>query len=155
MTSFTRRQLRHTACATLFAWMFALLSGVANACVTQPNARAGLGSISSQANPMVGGTAEPVEGQVQHIHHHGATVPEQEGPGIHSAKEGCFKFCADKSAAVTNSTAPQAEPSGPVFVATGQWQSVSPAAAASRWLHFQRHALGGPPLFIRLLRLTI
>ena len=153
--AFTRRQLRHTACATLLAWMFALLSGVANACVTQPNARAGLGSISSQASPVARVAAGPVKGQVHHIHHHGATATEQERHGSHSAEQGCLKFCADKSSSVTTSTAPQADPPGPLFVASAQWRSVLRVAAASRGWHFGRSASVGPPLFIRLLRLTI
>lgn len=151
----TRRQLRHTACVTLFAWMFALVSGVANACLTQPSARAGLGSISSQENPVVGGTAGPVTRQVQHVHHHGASVSQHDGLGGHSATQGCLKFCADSSSAVTKSPAPQAEPLGPVVVASAQWQSASHVAAAARWLHFERPASVGAPLFIRLLRLTI
>jgi len=152
---FTRQQLRHTACVTLFAWMFALLSGVANACLTQPKARAAPGSISSQENPVVGGTSVPVTRQVQHVHHHGASVNQHDGPGGHSATQGCLKFCADQSSAVTKTPAPQAEPPGPVVVASAQWQSASHVAAASQWLHFERPASVGPPLFIRLLRLTI
>ena len=154
MIRFTRQQLRHTACVTLFAWMFALLSGVANACLIQPNARAGLGSLSSQANPVVGGTAGPVTRQVQHVHHYEA-VSEHDGIGGHSARQGCLKFCADKSSAVIKTPAPQAEPPGPVVVASAQWQSAALVAATSQWLHFERPASVGPPLFLRLLRLTI
>ena len=153
MIPFTRRQLRHTAWVTLFAWMFALLSGVANACSTQPSAQAGLGSISSQAEPVVGGTAGLVTRQVEHIHHHRAD--EDDGVGNHSAKEGCLKFCADGSSAVTKSRAPQLDVPGPVFVVSVQWPSAAPVAAASEWTPAERPASVGPPLFIRLRRLTI
>jgi len=151
----TRPQVRHAACVTLLAWIFALVSGVANACLTQPNGRAGFGSISSEANAVVGGTSTPVTRQVQHVHHHGAGEGEDDGLGSHSAREGCLKFCADQSSAVTKSTAPQAEIAGPLFVASAQWRSAAPVTAASQWLQVEPPASVGPPLFIRLLRLTI
>ena len=153
MIPFTRQQLRHTACLTLFAWMFALLSGVANACLTQPEARAGLGSTSSQADPLGGGTAGLVTRQVEHIDLHGAI--DDDRVGHHSAKEGCLKFCADESSAVTQSRAPQTDAPGSVFVASVQWPSAAPFAAASEWTPAERPASVGPPLFISLLRLTI
>jgi len=151
----TRKQVRHAGYVMLFAWIFALVSGVANACLTQPNARAEFGSISSQANAVVGVTSLPVTRQVQHVHHHGAGESEDDGPGSHSAREGCLKFCADQSSAVTKSTAPQAEIAGPFFVASAQWRSAAPVTAASQWLQVEPPASVGPPLFIRLLRLTI
>ena len=145
----TRRQLRHTACVTLFAWLFALLSGVANACLTQPNAHAGVGLISSQAHQAVGGTAGPV---ARHIHPH---VDDDDGLRNHSAKEACLKFCADEFSVVTKSRTPQADVPGPFFVASVAWPSVAPVAAASEWTPVERPASVGPPLFIRLRRLTI
>jgi len=150
---FTRRQLRHTARVTLFAWMFALLAGVANACLTQPSAQAELRSILSQADRVVGGTAGPVTRQVEHIHHHGGH--EDDGLGNHSAKEGGLEFCADESSAVTKSRATQADAPCPLFVASVQWPSAAPVAAASEWMPVERPTSVGPPLFIRLLRLTI
>jgi len=92
---------------------------------------------------------------VQHVHHHSASVSQNDGLGGLSATQGCLKFCADKSSAVTKTPAPQAEPPGPVVAASAQWQSAALVAAASQWLHFERPASVGPPLFIRLLRLTI
>mgnify|MGYP000042660855 CR=1 FL=1 len=150
---FTLRQLRHTACITLFAWIFALASGVANACLTQPSAQAGLGSTSSQADPVVGGAVGPVTRQAERSHHHGDE--EDDGLGRHSAKEGCLKFCADESSAVTKSRAPQADVPGSLVVASVQRPSAAPVAAAAQWPLVERPASSGPPLFIRLLRLTI
>ncbi len=153
MIPFTRRQLRHTACVALFAWMFGLLSGVANACLTQPNAQAGLGSISSQADPAGEGTVGLVTRQVEQTRHHGAD--EDDGVGHHSAEEACLKFCADESSAVTKSRAPQADVAVSVLVVSVQWLSAAPVAAAPDWAPLERPASVGPPLFIRLLRLTI
>lgn len=150
---FTRRQLRHAAYLTLFAWIFGLLSGVANACLTQPNAQAGLRSISLQADQAVEGAAGPVTRQVEHSHHHGED--DDDGLGRHSAKEGCLKLCAVQSSAVTKSKAPHSDLPSPDFVASVRWPSPVPSAAASDWTRVERPASVGPPLFIRLLRLTI
>jgi len=149
----TRRQLRHTAWVTLLVWMFAMLSGVANACLTQPNTQGKLVSISAQADLVVGSTAVPVTRQVERIHHPGED--EDDGLGSHSAKEGCLKFCVDESSAVTKSRVPQADVPGSIFLASVQWRSAAPVAAASAWSPVERPASVGPPLFIRLLRLTI
>ena len=146
----TRRQLRQTARVTLFAWLFALLSGVANACLIQPNSPGGSGSRSSQAGPVAGDTAGPATRLAQHVQHHGAD--EGDGLGNHS---GCLKFCADESSAVIKSKAAQADLPGPLFVASVPWPPVMLVAIASEWLLVERPASGGPPLFIRLLRLTI
>ena len=149
--SFTRRQLRHTVCVTLFAWMIALLSGVANACLTQLNAQGEAGSISSQADRAA--TAGRTTRAGAHVHHHGEN--EDDGLGNHSAKEGCLKFCADESSALTKSRAPQADLAGPIVLASVQWPPAAPVAAVSQWTPVERPASVGPPLFIRLLRLTI
>ena len=150
---FTRRQLRHTARVTLFAWMFALLSGAANACLIQENLPGELGSISSQAGPVAGDTAGPATRQVQQVHHHGED--EGDGLGDDSAKAECLKFCADESSAVTKSKAAQADVLVPIAVTSVQWPLAAPVSAASPWPLVERPASVGPPLFIRLLRLTI
>ena len=152
---FTRRHLRRTACVTLFAWMFALLSGVANCCLIQPNPQGEPGAISLQADPVVGGTAGPATRKVQHVHHHGEDEDDGLGNGSGSAKAGCLKFCADESSAVTKSKAAQADLLGPIFLATVHWLSAVPIAAATEWTLVERPATVGPPLYIRLLRLTI
>ena len=150
---FTRRQLCHTAWATLFACMFALLSGVANACLIQPNSPGELGSPSSQAGSVAGGTAGPVARQVQHVQHHGAD--EGDGLGNDDAKAGCLKFCADESSAVIKSKAAHADLPDPIFVVSVSWLPAVLVAAAFQWLPVERPASVGPPLFIRLLRMTI
>jgi len=151
---FTRRQLRHAACVTLFAWMFALLSAVANACLLQNNPQGELGSVSSQAGAAAAGdTAAPATRQVQHVQHHGGD--EDDGLGNDGAKAGCLKFCAGESSAVIKSKAAQADMPGPIFMANAPWPLAAPIAAASRLPRVARPASVGPPLFIRLLRLTI
>ena len=135
--SFTRRQLRHTVCVTLFAWMIALLSGVANACLTQLNAQGEAGSISSQADRA--GTARRATRAGEHVHHHGEN--EDDGLGNHSANEVCLEFCADESSALTKSRAPPGRRSGPhclgqLAVAAGGAGCRCPSVDAGRtaWL---------------------
>lgn len=153
MLPFTRRQLRHTAWVTLFVWLFALLSGVANACLIQQNPQGELGSVSAQAGPVAGVAAGPATRQVQHVPHHGED--EDDGIGNDSAKAGCLKFCADEASTVVKRKAAQDDVPGPIFVASVPWPPAAPVATAAQWPPIERPASVGPPLFIRLLRLTI
>jgi hypothetical protein len=130
---FTRQQLQRTACVALFAWVFALFSGVANACLIQPVA--------------------PADRQVEHAHNHAADESGERNQG--SGKAGCLKFCADESSALAKSKASHADLPGPIFLATVHWPLATPVAAVAPWHLVERPASVGPPLFIRLLRLTI
>ncbi len=150
---FNRRQLRHFACMTLFAWTFALLSGIVNACLVQPDWHGELGSLSSQAGPAAAGATLSATRQPQQVRQQ--SEDEGDGPGTDSAKAGCLKFCADESSAVTKSNAPQVDVVGPLFAANVPWRSAAPVAAATHWPLAERPVSIGPPLFIRFLRLTI
>ena len=155
----TRRQLRHTAFVTLFAWVFGLLSGAANACLIQLNPHGELGSVPSWAGTPVGDAARPATQQVQHVHHRGEDEYEDkdtgDGLGNDTAKAECLKFCAAETSVMTKSKVAQAEALGPSSMFSVQWQLAPPVAAAFEWMPVERPATVGPPLFIRLLRLTI
>ena len=90
----TRRQLRHTAYVTLFAWVFGLLSGAANACLVQPISTAEFGSIASRAGAGAGDAARPATQQVQHVHHRSENEDTGDGLINDAAKARCLKFCA-------------------------------------------------------------
>lgn len=130
---FTSEALRRTARAALLAWVFALMSGLANACLIQPVA--------------------PVERQVGHVHHPAADAST--GPDADAGMAACLKFCADESSALAKSKALQADLSGTVALPSVQWQWATPVAAVTPWHSVERPASVGPPLFLRLLRLTI
>lgn len=130
---FTRQQLRRTAYVALFAWVFALFSGVANACLIQPVA--------------------PVDRQVEHAHHH--ADDESGGPDGNDGKAGCLKFCADKSSALAKNKAAHVDLPDTILVTNVHWQLATPVAVAAPWHQVERPASVGPPLFLRLLRLTI
>lgn len=142
----TRRQLRHTACVTLFAWVFALLSGVANACLIQLNPHAAFG-----IQPRSGTVASDNEHATKHVHHQGEDVGEGDDP----AKAGCLKFCADESSAVVKGKALHADALVSLHLLGVVWQPMAPVVASSEWNPVERPASAGPPLFIRLRRLTI
>lgn len=152
---FTRRQLRHTACVALFAWVFALVSGVANACLLQ-TAEPGVTTFSLVAGTQLAGCdsgVAPCEHDAGPAHPHtdsGRGEPVQDG-----GKAVCLKFCADESSALAKSKVSQADIPGAVLLAGTPWLSAVQVAAAAQWRPVERPASVGPPLFLRLLRLTI
>lgn len=152
---FTRRQLRHTACVALFAWVFALVSGVANACLVQA-AEPGAAAFSLAAGTRIGGCdsgVAPCEHDAGPAHHHADS--ERGGPVEPGGKAACLKFCADESSTLAKSKASQADLPGPVLLAGAPWLTAVQVAAAAQWQAVERPASVGPPLFLRLLRLTI
>lgn len=153
---FTRRQLRHTACVALFAWVFGLLSGVANACLILPAEPAAAATFSLGAGASTlecEFSVPPCEHKAGSAHPHadsghGEPVPQ-------GGKAVCLKFCVDESSALAKSKASQVDPSGPVLLAGAPWSPPVRVAVATQWRPVERPASVGPPLFLRLLRLTI
>lgn len=152
---FTRQQLRHTACVALFAWVFALVSGVANACLT-PAAEPGAATLAlavGAATARCDAGGAPCAHDAAPAHHpadgeHGE--PVQDG-----GKAVCLKFCADESSALAKGKASHADLPGPALLTGAQWSPAMQFAAAAPWQPVERPASVGPPLFLRLLRLTI
>ena len=152
---FTRQQLRHTACVALLAWVFALVSGVANACLLQ-TAKPGAAAFSFAAGTQkvgCGSDVAPCEHDAGPAHHHADSGRSE--PGQHGGKAVCLKFCADESSALAKSKASQADLPGPALLAGAPWSPAVQVAAAAQWRPVERPASVGPPLFLRLLRLTI
>lgn len=151
---FNRRQLRRTTGVTLFAWVFALLSGVVNACQIQPYVPGHHSSDVSMAAAPVGGDSIP--GAPPHIElaHHAAGA-EHDGPVNDAGQAGCLKLCADESSAVAKGKTAQHDLPGLAVMVSGLWRSATLVATAAPWRSLERPASQGPPLVIRLLRLTI
>ena len=74
---------------------------------------------------------------------------------LNLARQQLPKICGAEHSAVTKSKADQADAPGPICAASVQWPPPAPVATTSQWLPIERPASVGPPLFIRLLRLTI
>ena len=152
---FTRRQLRHTAYVALFAWVFALVSGVANACLLQ-TAEPGTTAFSLAAGAQTAGChsgVAPCEHDAGTAHHHADSGSGE--PAQHGDKAVCLKFCADESSALAKSKTSQADLPSLVPMASAPWLPAALVAAAARWQAVERPASVGPQLFLRLLRLTI
>jgi hypothetical protein len=152
---FTRRQLRHTAYVALFAWVFALVSGVANACLLQ-TVEPGVTIFSLAAGEQTAGChsgVAPCEHDAGLAHHHADSGRGE--PAQHGDKAVCLKFCADKSSALAKSKSSQADLPSLVPMASAPWLPAVQVAAVAQWWPVERPASVGPPLFLRLLRLTI
>jgi hypothetical protein len=139
----------------LFAWVFGLVSGVANACLLQ-NAEPGAAAFSFAAGAQMAGCDSGFalcEHDAGSAEHHADS--ERGEPVQHGGKAVCLKFCADESSALAKSKASQADLPGPVLMAGAPWSPAVQVTAAAQWQAVARPALVGPPLFLRLLRLTI
>jgi hypothetical protein len=135
--------------------MFALVSGVANACLLQAD-EPGAVAFSPPVGTRIGGCdsgVAPCEHDAGPAHHHADS--ERSEPVEHGDKAVCLKFCADESSALAKSKASQAGLPGPVLLAGAPWSPAVQVAAAAQWQAVERPASVGPPLFLRLLRLTI
>lgn len=133
-----RRSLRHTTWMILVVWLFALVAGVANACLlTEPNAT---GPLSL--------TAIPHEIPVAEFHH-----GEQADPG----NDGCLKFCDEASLAITKVDQPIADGiSGWVGVLhRPAVPTLASASAFQRRVHAASPAHMALPIDARPHRLTL
>ncbi len=72
-----------------------------------------------------------------------------------AGQAGCLKFCADESSVVAKSKTAQPDLPGLAFMISSPWRSATLVASAAPWRSLERPASHGPPLAIRLLRLTI
>ena len=83
------RTRRYTACAMLFVWLFALASGVTNACLLEPHGVDDHGSPVSQLS--ASGTTPGLAGNHAQGLAHDDGDSDSGGPG--PAKESCLKAC--------------------------------------------------------------
>lgn len=136
-----RRALRHTVRWTLLVWLFALGASVANACLFTPGGSGGLPAAL---------VSQPA------AHGHGEDAP----PAHHAPGDdgllGCLKFC-DGGASLLVQTGPQApDLDHPLVTALAPpgGSLAAPGAPPGLWRSTHRPAPTGPPIAIRLLRLT-
>jgi hypothetical protein len=142
------RRLRPFIWAVLFAWLFALTTGVVNACA--------LDLLSEPARGLA------IKSQTAHTKHTGAHTEHHQADGPvsqheyerNSSNDGCLKFCDAESSALSkdNTTAQQQVV---LLVAATQWPvAVVPTSSVGAGLP-ARPSAQGPPLVIRFLRLTL
>ncbi len=141
--NFHRRHLRCTAAWTLFAWVLAMLAGLANACQFRSYVPAVLVPVAA---------AQADAGS--HCRHGGQAPFAVEDPSD-AAMAGCLKFCDETSSTVAKGGTAPPDLAGMVVLAGAAWQATPAAATASQWRSAEPPASRGPPLFLRFLRLTI
>jgi len=156
--TFTRCQLRRIACVTLLGWVLALLSGVVNACLLQPHDQtAPASSVASNPDFADAGLVDSTAAHVEHSHHdsHPARQGDHDAAKEDAGKAGCLKFCSNESSTLAKGKFTRADLPNPVVVAVVEWHSMAPVPKGTLWRSAERPASPGPPLGIRLLRLTI
>ena len=146
---FTTQAKRNTAFVMLLLWLFALTSGVVNACILD------------------GGRAQNHHGALGHAH---ATTVATEGSDEHagstddhhadelSPKASCLKVCGDSSQALAKLSSGIVDPvdpgSAPLFMAV-IWTTAAPVASALSRVDDFAPPRPREPISIRFLRLAL
>ncbi len=146
MPSFSTRSKRHTTRLVLLGWLFALVAGVANACLLEVRVT------HAHATPVE--LFETVQAPLVSAAHAGV-VAGHGGDDSHAAKAPCLKACDDgaHSLARQDLTATQADP-GPAPLLSILW-TASPAAMALRRMDDVQPALPERPIRVRYSRLAL
>lgn len=139
------RTKRNTAFAMLLVWLFALASGVANACfleTRESHSRAAEGSAST--------TSHAPAGLVAHL---GASAGHHDSD---STEESCLKVCDDGEHTLPNSYSgvDHTDP-GPAPLVATLWTGSPDFSAAPRRLDDLAIPIVGPPFRVRYLRLAL
>ena len=143
------RTRRITACVMLFVWLFALASGVANACLLEPHGIHDHGSALSHLAPE--GAAPGVAGQ-----HAGGIGHDIDNSERLPSKESCVKACDEGSQSLLKhaSSFELVDPGVAPFVAAA-WAALVLVAPAAGRAHDFRLPESGPPIRVLFSRLTL
>lgn len=140
------RTKRNTAFVVLLVWLFALASGVANACLLEtPELHSTLAK---------GPAATTSQAPAELVAHLGA--PAGHDDDADSTRDSCLKVCNDgthtlpKACSGVDHTDP-----GPPPLVTTLWPGIPPVASALRRLDDLAIPIVGPPLRVRYLRLAL
>jgi hypothetical protein len=144
-------RIRRLAAKVLLVWLFALATGVVNACLIAPTAHAtGMSDMLSMGGQQAGSQPDSVE------HQPGCSnCPDEDSAGI--SKVSCAKFCVDESTSV-----PAAKLAfdpwlglGVAVVPTMALAVVAPASMAAQRPHDAPPPPARTPVPIAFLRLTL
>jgi hypothetical protein len=142
------RCLRNTVWVTLLGWLFALATGVVNACVLSISSAATLGLFAESH------VAHSSQAFTDTVHHDRGSVAHHKH-GQNSANDSCLKFCDDESSALSKKSTSAMDPGVALVAALELPYAVVPIINVGTGLSLQRPTAQGPPLVIRLLRLTL
>ena len=141
---FNSRSKRNTAFMVLLVWLFALASGVANACLLEARQTHSHGATSSHA-----------------VEHASVIVPGHtgvvaDGLGESPFKAPCLKVCDDgtRSFPKQDSTVAQTDP-GPAPLVVVLWGAVAPVVPMLREIEIEQPATPVLPIRVRFSRLVI
>ena len=139
------RAKRSTAFIVLLVWLFALASGVANACLLE--ARETHSHIATAAS------SEPAHASVILPGHAGAVADGVDKPHF---KAPCLKVCDDGSRSFPkqDSTVAQTDP-GPALLVLVLWGTVAPVVPTLRQIDDRQPATPELPIRVRFSRLAI
>jgi hypothetical protein len=148
-----RRRLRQFAWVALFAWVSALAAGVANACVAAVPGSAPQGHETHRHTHVPGDDAQHHLASAMAVTHDITphSVPE---PLPDVGKQGCLKFCDGASSALSKNAGPDAASLAHVLLGSFKIQPIW-VEVVNAQLPLERPSAQGPPLVIRLLRLTL
>ena len=151
------RSKRPTALVVLLLWLFALASGVANACLLETPGLHSSSHSNPHANPHANAAQAPAH-EASHAH------PQPPGDRANAAgnsdpdasKQACLKACDDGTRTVPKAYASveQVDPGPPPLVAT-LWVARAHAAPAPGRLDELAVPIVGPPLRVRYSRLAL
>ena len=139
---FNSRTKRNSAFVVLVVWLFALASGVANACLVQAREMQANGSVPAHSSPARNGHAIPTV--------HVAAIAQHE-PGLEASKSQCLKVCDDGSQSLQKQKAglDLTHPGLAPLLAVA-WSTATPVVSALGLAVFHRPPAPGLPISVRL-----
>lgn len=140
------RTKRNTSFLMLLVWLFALSSGVANACLLEKP--------GSRSMPGKGSAATATLAPAERAAHPGGFVGQDDDAD--NGKELCLKACDDGTNALPKaySGVDHTDP-GPATLVTTLWAGSTPVALAPRRQDDRVLHSPGPPLRVRFSRLAL
>lgn len=148
MTHFSNpRSRRSTSFVVLLVWLFAVASGIANACVLKTH--------EVHAHVVA---AKPVE--AAHAHSasagHALNAADHQGDEVDISKAPCLKACDDGAQLlIKQQTSLHLGDSGSLFLVSILWTTAIPVATIPRQREGLQSAAHGPPVRVRYSRLTL
>ena len=153
----TLRTRRRICGGMLIAWIFAIGTGCANACVLTAQEAPGsphmtTAMFASQAEDRHDDEDDELQ-SAGGLTHHDAISPSH---GSHQdGHSGCHKFCKDESATLPKHTALDSPTFVPLLIDTRVAVPTRPIGALFVHRDAERPWANGPPIVLRFLRLTL
>lgn len=137
---------RNTAFAMMLVWVFALASGVANACFLE--------TPGHHSTAVKGSAATANQARAESVAHLDVTAAHHDDAD--STKESCLKVCDDGTHSLPKaySGVDHADPGPPTLVMT-LWTGSMPVVSAPRRVDDLAIPILGPPLRVRYSRLAL